>query len=57
MREYAFDEGRCAEVGQYALRLEVRLWVDDRAPAAWIFDVLDAYGYFPPNDLVSVFTN
>lgn len=57
MREHAFDEGRGAKVGQRALQLDVRLWVDDRAPAVWIFDVLDAYGDFPPNDLVSAFTN
>lgn len=57
IREYAFDGGRGAKVGQGALRLEVRVWVDDRAPAVWIFDVLDAYGDFPPNDLVSVFIN
>ena len=34
--------------------LEVRVGVDDRAPAARIFDVLDAYRDFPPDDLVSV---
>ena len=46
-----------AKVGQRrGLRrgLEVRVGVDDRAPAARFFDVLDAYRNFPPDDLVSV---
>lgn len=56
-REDAVDDGggRRAKVGQRGFRLEVRLWIDDRTPAAWVFDVLDAYGDFPPDDLVSVF--
>ena len=57
IRDHAFDEGRGAEVGQRALRLNVRLWVNDRASAAWIFDVLDAYGDFPPDDLMGVSIN
>jgi hypothetical protein len=38
-----------------ALRLEVSFGVDDRASAARILDVLDAYGDFPPYDLVRAF--
>ena len=54
IREYAFDEGRGAKS---VLRLEVRVRVDDRAPAPWILNILDAYGDFPPNSLMSVFIN
>lgn len=56
LRENAFDGGRRgAKVRLRTLQLEVRLWLDDCAAAAWVFDVLDPYGDFSPNDLVSVF--
>ena len=55
-RASSVDEGGGgAKVGQPSLRLEVRFWIDDRAPAPWVFDVLDTYGDFPPDDLVGTF--
>ena len=46
------DKGGAKIGHRHHVRLVVRFWVDDRAVATRIFDVLDAYGDFPTDDLV-----
>jgi hypothetical protein len=53
VREHAIDE-RGAKVGRrIGIRIGVR--VDDRAPAARVLDVLDAYRDFSPDNLLPTF--
>ena len=50
-REHTIDE-RGAKVGQ-RIGLRIGLRVDDRAPAARVLDVLDAYRDFSPDNLLT----